>query len=466
MKKRAILSINRSDNRGGAAVVAWNLFDYFRRAGMDSYYAVQQKNSDHPNVLVIPDKQYAPAWRKLIDSIKESLQKRATRIKGLWTIATLLDWVGSPARVLRRKLGYEEFNYAGSRHVLDLVPHPIDIVQLHVLHGGYFDLRYLASLSARMPVFCTLHDAWMLSGHCAHSFDCTRWETGCGKCPDLTIPVAIERDGSATNWKRKHAIYQHSRLYIATPCQWLMDKVSRSMLARAAVETRVIPNGVDPSVFHPGDKLRCRDLLGLPQGAYIFLFAANGIRRNRWKDFEMMKAAIARIASLHQSLPVIFLALGEAAPTEIIGNTEIRFMPFRTDPAQVANFYRAADLYLHAAKAETFPTTILESLSCGTPVIATAVGGIPEQVRGYNGFGNAAGLNQFDAFGATGILTAAGDNASFAEAIILLMENEPLRMHLGKNASADAAERFTLQKQGESYLKWYEEVAAKLNKGS
>ena len=48
----------------------------------------------------------------------------------------------------------------------------------------------------------------------------------------------------------------------------------------------------------------------------------------------------------------------------------------------VAPYYQAADVYLHAAKADNFPRAVLEALCCGTPVVATAVGGIPEQVKG------------------------------------------------------------------------------------
>jgi hypothetical protein len=52
----------------------------------------------------------------------------------------------------------------------------------------------------------TLHDAWLLSGHCAHSFDCQRWKTGCGECPDLDVYPASPRDATACNWRRKREI--------------------------------------------------------------------------------------------------------------------------------------------------------------------------------------------------------------------------------------------------------------------
>ncbi len=55
--------------------------------------------------------------------------------------------------------------------------------------------------------------------------------------------------GDLGNWRRKRDIFARSRFYIATPCQWLLDRVTQSILAPAWIEGRVIPNGVDTQVF-------------------------------------------------------------------------------------------------------------------------------------------------------------------------------------------------------------------------
>jgi len=85
----------------------------------------------------------------------------------------------------------------------------------------------------------TLHDAWLLAGHYAHSFDCNYWKIGCGSCPDLSIYPVIRRDATAYNWQRKAEIYRTSRLYAFTPSQWLMDWVNQSMLKPGAVASKV-----------------------------------------------------------------------------------------------------------------------------------------------------------------------------------------------------------------------------------
>src|SRR3990172_6801419 len=95
--------------------------------------------------------------------------------------------VADRARWAARLRGREDFNFPGTAALLELPGRTPDALHLHNLHGGYFDLRALPALTARVPAVLSLHDAWLLSGHCAHSFDCGRWETGCGECPALWI---------------------------------------------------------------------------------------------------------------------------------------------------------------------------------------------------------------------------------------------------------------------------------------
>jgi len=325
-----------------------------------------------------------------------------------------------------------------------------DVVHCHNLHGGwlerggYFDLRALPWLSRRVPTMLTLHDTWLLSGHCAYTLGCDRWKTGCGRCPDLSIYPALTRDGTAHNWKVKQSIYADSRLYIATPSRWMMRQVEQSMLAPAVVEARVIPNGVDANVFRPGEKGEARASLGLPQDAAVLLFVANAAKQNVFKDYKTVEACTRRVAARFRTRKVLLLVLGQADETLVFDNGEIQWVPFQTQRAVTARFYQAADVYVHAAKSDTFPNTILEALSCGTPVVATAVDGIPEQVEE----------------GRSGFLVPAGDADSMAAHVCRLLSTESLRAAIGRAAAERASRLFGLDKQVDAYLGWYGEMTA------
>jgi glycosyltransferase involved in cell wall biosynthesis len=289
----------------------------------------------------------------------------------------------------------------------------------------------------------TLHDAWLLSGHCAHSFDCDRWRTGCGHCPDLTIEPAIRRDATAYNWRRKQKILNASRLAIATPSRWLMHKVEQSLLAPAIAEARVIPNGVDLSVFHPANQGEARSAVGIAGGTLVVLFAANALRQNMWKDYRTAQEAVAlAVGKMDTEKKTLFIALGQDGAEERVGPAVIRFIPYETDPTAVARYYQAADVYLHAARADTFPNSILEALACGTPVVATAVGGIPEQVED----------------GQTGFLVPPGDARALAERLTHLLSDRELRARMGIQAAEGARRYFDLGRQADAYLEWYRKL--------
>jgi glycosyltransferase involved in cell wall biosynthesis len=444
-----IVQINTADVAGGAEAVASQLMQSYRRAGHASWMAVGQKNGHDSDVYVITHDPYRTRWSRWSLAIADRFATRmgtgriARRIHRLIGIG-----LGQPRRLFRLWQGKEDFDFPGTDHLGAILPQLPEVIHCHNLHGswlpggGYFDLSALARYSRIAPVVVTLHDAWMLSGHCAHSFECDRWKTGCGECPDLTIYPAIYRDATAYNWERKQETYASSRLYVATPSRWLMRKVEASMLRSAIVGSKIIPNGVDLSVFHPANKSAVRGALGIPRHARVLLFAAHGIRENIWKDYATLRKAVEEIAAKTTGREVLFIALGEEGDCEKVGGVTIRFVPHQRDRTKVAQYYQAADVYLHAARADTFPNSILEALACGVPVVATSVGGIPEQIEQ----------------GKTGFLVPSGDASGIAERVISLLVQDSLRAHCGQEARQTAQTRFNLDNQVNAYLEWYEEI--------
>jgi glycosyltransferase involved in cell wall biosynthesis len=457
----SVLQLSTMDIGGGAEKAAWDLHTAYRRRGVHAWMAVGRKRSQDPYVFVVPNEDVKPYPTRALLKADGWFHKLNAHIPAIWRAGSVCRWLAEPRRRWEAASGKEDFDYPGTWALLDSCPDHADIIHCHNLHGGYFDLRALPWLSRQAPVILALHDAWLLSGHCAHSFDCDRWKTGCGRCPDLTIYPSIRRDASAFNWQRKRGIYAKSRLHVVTPCRWLMQKVDQSVLAGGIAESRIIPYGVDLTVFHPSSRQRVRTALGIPREARVLLFTANGIRRNIWKDYQTMRAAVAEVAKGLPGQPLLFLALGEDAPPERVGEAEVRFIPFQKDPEAVAGYYQASNVYVHAARADTFPLTVLEALACGTPVVATAVGGIPEQVKGLKtcdpGLQN-PDRNSYEIDEATGMLVASGDAEGMANAVTRLLTDDGLRQTLGENAARDARNRFDLERSVDDYLSWYEEL--------
>jgi glycosyltransferase involved in cell wall biosynthesis len=221
-----------------------------------------------------------------------------------------------------------------------------------------------------------------------------------------------------------------------------MHKVEQSMLARAMVDARVVPNGVDLSVVRPADKARARAELKIPAAMRVVLFAATALRENIWKDYRTVREAVSLAVSRLPAESIMFLALGQDGPEERIGPAVLRFIPFQREPKVVASYYQASDVYVHGARADTFPNTVLEAQACGVPTVATAVGGIPEQIED----------------GRSGFLVSVGDAPGLAERLTRLLSDASLREHVGAQGAEDARRRFDLNGQADAYLDWYEEA--------
>ena len=444
-----ILQINAYDEGGGAETVAKNLQREYRAAGHDAWMAVGFRRSQDRHVVEIPNAQSRSAlWQFCYRLEDAAVRRKIPAVPGLAKWLSKLD-PAERERVLNRNNGGEDFYHPSTARILELAPRKPEIVHCHNLHVNYFDLRLLPWLTSQAPVIFTLHDAWLLSGHCAHSFDCERWKTGCGECPDLTISPAIAKDATAANWKLKAGIFAGCRLRVATPSQWLMDKVSQSMLQPAIVESRVIPNGVDLSIYKPGDRQKARMELGIALDAKVLLFTSNWARNSPWRDFKTLQDAVGLIAAKMNGAKIVFLALGEDAPSENVGQARIDFVPYQKDPAIVAKYYQAADIYLHATRTDTFPNVILESQACGCPVVATGVGGIPEQIENRK----------------TGFIVKAAAAAEMADCAVELLRNDALRHSIREAALSKIRLHNDWKDVAGRYLSWFEEITAGDNRG-
>lgn len=442
-----ILQVCTHDIGGGAEKVALELCRSYRSFGHESWLAVGYKKTTEKYIFEIPILPSSTGtFARWIWSLRASLDPFVGRVRGIGRLRDLLEAFARPRGALNRWNGEEDFDFPSSKNILSLTPQRPDIVHLHNLHGYYFDLRFLSELSQRIPVVITLHDEWLYTGHCAYTFGCERWQIGCGQCPDLTIYPSLKRDGTAWNWRRKQDIYSNSRLYIAAPSQWLINNLEKSMIT--VLEKRAIPYGVDLSIFHPIPAEDARLQLGLSPDAFILLFVANRGKNNPYKDYSTIEKAIMSLETqgLKRNIEVIVLG-GSSASQEKLGNVKVHSVGFQREPNIVAKYYQACDIYLHAARSENFPNTILEALACGKPVIATSVGGIPEQINHNE----------------TGFLIPPGDYKAMAARISQLLMDEDLRSVMSNQASDAAIHKYNQVNQVTTYLNWYEEILSRQN---
>ncbi len=439
-----ILQVNSTDGRGGAARVSRSLHHAYRMQGHDSRQIVGHKLGNDPHTIPIRHDLSAswlqrPFWRA-----EDSVAKK--RFRGARWLRNLLRFAADPQHMRDWYQGREPFQFPGTKNILKLSSPVPDILHLHNLHGHYFDLRQLPFLSNQVPTLLSLHDAWLLSGHCSFSFECERWKSGCGSCPDLTIPPAVRLDATAENWQRKKKIYLQSHYHIITPSKWLADRVENSILMAGLTSLRIIPHGINLNIFHPGSQIETRQDLGLASHTPIIIMVANGFRDNPWKNIGQAYSTFRRISEIRKDKKILVLAVGDNLPSKHIGNIEVRYLPYIQNEETLAEYYRAADIFLSTSRVEVWGLAISESLACGTPVIAPHIGGIPEQI------------NTWPHEQANGILTKPGDETSMTNAILQLIDDPILIDKLGQNAAQYARSNLNFDSQVENTLDYYRQI--------
>ncbi len=250
-----------------------------------------------------------------------------------------------------------------------------NIIHLHNLHGYYINIEVLFDYlkKAGLPVVVTLHDCWMMTGHCAH-FDfvgCERWKSGCFDCPEKgAYPRSFGFDNSKSNYVRKKAAFTGvGNLTIVGVSNWLAQLAKESFLGEYPV--RAIHNGIDLEKFKvtPGN---FREKYGLEDKKIILGVAQNWMERKGVEDF-------ARLAELlDDSYKIVMVGVTQEV-RELLPES-ILALERTENIEQLCEIYTAADVFLNMTKNDSFPTVNLEALACGTPVVTYRTGGSPEAI--------------------------------------------------------------------------------------
>jgi len=257
-----------------------------------------------------------------------------------------------------------------------------DIVHLHNIHGYYLNVEVLFNYlkQAGKPVVWTLHDCWPFTGHCSH-FDfvnCYKWETLCFECPNKKgYPSSWLVDNSRSNYKRKKESFTGlPDLIIVTPSKWLAGHVKKSFLKDYPV--KVVPNGINLDVFKPLESLKGLEKYGFKSNGFVLGVAGIWSKRKGLVDFIRLREL------LPACIQIVLVGLSKKQRKTLpSGITGIE----RTESIQeLAALYSAASVFVNPTYVDNFPTTNIEALACGTPVVTYNTGGSPEAISNQTGF--------------------------------------------------------------------------------
>jgi len=407
-----IVHIQGYDRGGGAELIGYQLHREFLAQGHRSLMFVGKKERKDKEIIEIP------------------------RIRGIPGVKRLANFCSA-------KFGWHYLYNPGFRKIIDLIPSDTDIVQIITLHGAqeYSDIGILPRLSKKFPLIMYLHGMWIFTGHCAYSgYDssCEKWKNGCGKCPYLEVYPPIAKDGTRFNWLRKKYVLSRVNAHIVTPALWLAQRVKESPII-SRFPLHIIPNGVDLNIFFPRNKADVRRKLGLPSDKKVILLVAHSFA-NRFKGMRDAVKALNK-AQLDNTIVLVIGKDADEIRKEI--RLPTRVFSYQEDRETMAEYYSAADLFVLPSHSEVLPLTVIESMACGIPVVAYAVGGTPELLGDD---------------GECGVLVSPKDVKALSLAIEEILGSPQKMQNMSKSAIKRVREKFSFEKQAGDFLKLYSQV--------
>ncbi len=259
-----------------------------------------------------------------------------------------------------------------------------NIIHLHNIHGYYLNYKLLFDYlsTVNIPIVWTLHDCWPITGHCCY-FDfagCSRWKTQCNApCPcKKEYPQSIFKDSSSSNYLLKKDLFTSvTNMTIVPVSEWLGGVIEQSFLSR--FPQRVIHNGIDLKAFSRNYNQQVLQKYGIDSTRYVLGVANDWEKRKGFDDF------IRLSKQLNGDPRIVLVGLNKSQQKIALENGCIA-IPRTNSISELASLYSAAEMFLNLTYEDNYPTTNLEAMACGTPVLTYNTGGSPESVDSSTGW--------------------------------------------------------------------------------
>jgi glycosyltransferase involved in cell wall biosynthesis len=415
-----IVIVNTEEKSGGAARAAFRLHLGLQQIGCDSLMFVERGGGHGCKVKpFIPPTDLPVRLRRFYRhaQISQSFSDYKTTIPG--NSGLFSD---------------DRSRYGAS--ILDQIP-GCDVINLHWI-AGFIDYQsFFSARPKRKPIFWTLHDMNPFTGGCHYNEDCVGYLKRCGACPQLGSKKS--GDLSRKIWCRKKEIYDYmepSKLQFITPSRWLAREAERSALLGKFPIT-VIPNSLDTKTFFPRDKKAVRKAMGISDSDNVLLFVSHSTNDRR-KGFGLLRNAINRFSEKEN---LLLISIGQKTP-QLKSKIRHIHLNYIENDLMLSLVYSAADIFVISSLQDNFPNTVLESMSCGTPVVGFDTGGMTEMVRNEE----------------TGLLVPAMDVDALSRAIHRLVQNPSERQKMSSRCREIALKEFSLEVQAKRYVELYESM--------
>ena len=280
-----------------------------------------------------------------------------------------------------KELGFFSYPILGTNVSKMKATKEADYIYIHWALGGFLNLSNMEQLARlQKPIIFFMHDMWPITGGCHQSLTCEKYKSHCFDCQ--IFPKTKKNDLSFKGFKKKLKFYsEYSNLFFISPSKWLFDCAKQSALTRNKPIFH-IPNLLDHTIFKPLDKNTAKQIFNIDPNERVILFGATSIS-SPYKGWAYLLQALKNLSHEPNFKNISILMFGGGYKKEIVDEIPFntKFVGHLSDEYSTALVYNAADVFIAPSLADNLPTTILESLNCGTAVVGFNVGGIPDMIK-------------------------------------------------------------------------------------
>ncbi len=255
-----------------------------------------------------------------------------------------------------------------------------DFIYLHWVLGGFLNIPSIKSIfNLKKPVIIIMHDMWWFTGGCHYSFTCEKYTSECNNCQMFSGEK--KRDFSAKEFDKKIKLYSNlNNVYFVSPSKWLYNCAKSSKLLKRK-PIFYIPNAIDDKTFKPFEKKVAKHILNIDVNETVIAFGATHVN-SPYKGWNYLQKALQIIKNKRELKNITILIFGSGYKKNIADQISFktRFLGRLTDDYAINLAYNAADVFVIPSLADNQPTTVMESLCCGTPVVGFDIGGIPDMI--------------------------------------------------------------------------------------
>jgi len=410
---------------GGAGRAAYRIHQGVRDLGVDSRMFVKNKHGNDISVISLDEFVPANPLYKAFDWTRNKCKNKLQHFR----------WNRYPQRENVFMSDLRGTDLHGALGKLDY-----DVLHLHWINNRFVSLK---DLPKNKPIVWTLHDSWPFCGICHYFFDCEGYKKRCGCCPFLHSND--DHDLSYQIWKKKQVIYKDLDLHIVTPSRWLGDCAKRSsMMERFPV--MVIPNCLDINEFRPLNEKeispRWRNFQEKRFEKPFVLYGAMNAATDKIKGFSNLLSALGLLQERNHANDFELIVFG-AAESELSMDVSIpiHYVGYVYDTHELVSLYNLASVMVVPSLTENLSCAIMESLSCGTPVVAFNIGGNGDMIEHQK----------------NGYLAKELDDADLAEGILWCLENNK-ENQLGLSAREKVVREYTYESVSGQYRELFESV--------